>query len=61
MTLSLKSFNKHIESRHFKMDSVWTAIRLMTPACYLVPQVPQIWIGQHSIEIYVSALEHLRS
>ena len=35
MILTLKSFNQHIEYQHFKMDSVWTAIRLMTPSCYM--------------------------
>ena len=35
MILNLKSFNQHIEYQHFKMDSVWTAIRLMTPNCYM--------------------------
>ena len=35
MILNLKSFNQHIEYQHFKMDSVWTAIRLMTPSCYM--------------------------
>jgi len=35
MILNLKSFNQHIEYLHFKMDSVWTAIRLMTPSCYM--------------------------
>lgn len=35
MILNLKSFNKHVTYHHFKMDSVWTAIRLMTPNCYM--------------------------
>ena len=35
MILNLKSFNQHVEYQHFKMDSVWTAIRLMTPNCYM--------------------------
>jgi len=35
MVLNLKSFNQHIEYQHFKMDSLWTAIRLMTPSCYM--------------------------
>lgn len=33
--LNLKKLNKHVEYLHFKMDSVWTAIRLMTPNCYM--------------------------
>ena len=35
MILNLKSFNQHVEYQHFKMDSVWTAIRLMAPNCYM--------------------------
>lgn len=30
MILNLKNFNQHVEYQHFKMDTVWTAIRLMT-------------------------------
>ena len=35
MILNLKSLNQHVEYQHFKMDSVWTAIRLMTTNCYM--------------------------
>ncbi len=35
MILNLKNFNQHVEYQHFKMDTVWTAIRLMTPNCYM--------------------------
>lgn len=35
MIFNLKSFNKHLTYYHFKMDSVWTAIRLLTPNCYM--------------------------
>ena len=35
MILNLKRFNQHVEYQHFKMDSVWTAIRLITPNCYM--------------------------
>ena len=35
MILNLKCFNQHVEYQHFKMDSVWTAIRLITPNCYM--------------------------
>ena len=35
MILNLNSFNQHIEYQYFKMDLVWTAIRLMTPSCYM--------------------------
>ena len=35
MILNLTSFNQHVDYQHFKMDSVWTAIRLMTPNCHM--------------------------
>jgi len=35
MILNWKRFNQHVEYRHFKMDSVWTAIRLITPNSYM--------------------------
>ena len=35
LILNLKSLNKHVLYRHFKMDSIWTAIRLMTPNCFM--------------------------
>jgi len=35
MILNLKRFNQHVEYQHFKTDSVWTAIRLITPNCYM--------------------------
>lgn len=35
MILNLKHFNKHLEYHHFKMDTVWTAINLMKPGCFM--------------------------
>ena len=35
MILNLKGLNSHIEYHHFKMDSLWSAARLMTPQCYM--------------------------
>lgn len=35
MILNLKKFNKNLEYHHFKMDTVWTAINLMKPECYM--------------------------
>ena len=35
LILNLKDFNKHVIYCHFKMDSIWTAINLMTPHCYM--------------------------
>ena len=35
MILNLKSLNKFVTYHHFKMDTIWTAIRLMTPGCYM--------------------------
>ena len=34
MILNLKSLNQSVESRHFKMDALKDAIRLMKPGCY---------------------------
>jgi hypothetical protein len=33
--LNLKSLNQHVTYHHFKMDSIWSAIRLMKPNCYM--------------------------
>ena len=35
MILNLKGLNRHIEYHHFKMDTLWSAVRLMTPQCYM--------------------------
>ena len=35
MILNLKNLNRHVQYQHFKMYSVWTAIRLMTTNCYM--------------------------
>ena len=35
MILNLKSLNQSITYYHFKMDNVWSAIRLMNPGCYM--------------------------
>ena len=35
MILNLKSFNTHVTNHHFKMDNIWTAIRMMKPGCYM--------------------------
>ena len=35
MILNLKGLNKHIEKHHFKMDTLWSAVRLMTPNCFM--------------------------
>ena len=36
MILNLKSFNTNVTHYHFKMDNIWSAIRLMKPGCYMV-------------------------
>ena len=36
MILNPKSFNTHVINHHFKMDNIWTAIRMMKPGCYMV-------------------------
>ena len=33
--LNLKGLNKHIEKHHFKMATRWSAVRLMTPNCFM--------------------------
>ena len=35
MILNLKSLNQYVTYYHFKMDSIWTAVRMMTPGCYM--------------------------
>ena len=35
MLLNLKSFNANVTHHHFKMDNIWSAIRLMKPGCYM--------------------------
>ena len=35
MILNLKNLNTHVEYNHFKMDTLESAIRFMTPGCYM--------------------------
>ena len=35
LILNLKGLNQHLEKHHFKMDTVWSAVRLMTPNCFM--------------------------
>ena len=35
MILNLNELSKHIEKHHFKMDTLWSAVRLMTPNCFM--------------------------
>ena len=35
MISNLKGLNKHIEKHHFKMDTLWSAVRLMTPNYFM--------------------------
>ena len=35
MILNLKGLNKHITKHHFKMDTLWSAVRLMTSHCFM--------------------------
>ena len=35
LILNLKGLNQHIEKHHFKMDTLWSAVRLMTPNCFM--------------------------
>lgn len=36
--LNLKSLNKYVTYHHLKMDSIWTAVQMMAPGCY-VPSI----------------------
>ena len=35
LILNLKRFNDNVEKQHFKMDSLWSAVRLMKPNCFM--------------------------
>ena len=35
MILNLKCFNGNVTHYHFKMENIWSAIRLMKPGCYM--------------------------
>lgn len=35
MILNLKLLNEHVQYIHFKMESLYSAIRLITPGCYM--------------------------
>ena len=41
MILNLKGLNKQIEKHHFKIDTFWSAARLMTPNCLMAPIDPK--------------------
>ena len=35
LILNLKGLNEHVVYRHFKMESIWNAMQLMKPGCYM--------------------------
>ena len=35
MILNLKSLNQYVSYHHFRMDTIWTAVHMMTPGCYM--------------------------
>ena len=35
MILNLKCLNQSVTYQHFKMDTIWTAIRMMRPGCFM--------------------------
>ena len=37
MILYLKSMNRYEVYHHFKMDTIWTAVTMMTPGCFMHP------------------------
>ena len=43
------SVNKYVKFRHFKMDTIWTVIQMMTPGCYMASI--DLKDGDHSVHI----------
>ena len=35
MILNVKSLDQYVEYHHFKLDTIWTAVHMMTPGCYM--------------------------
>ena len=35
MILNLKTLNRYVEYNHFKMETIWTAVSMMKPGCYM--------------------------
>ena len=35
MILNLKALNQYVEYNHFKMETIWTAVSMMKPGCYM--------------------------
>jgi hypothetical protein len=35
MILNLKSLNRFVKYHHFKMDTIWSAVRMVRPSCYM--------------------------
>ena len=35
MILNLKTLNQYVEYNHFKMETIWTAVSMMKPGCYM--------------------------
>ena len=35
MILNLKSLNQYVEYHHFKLDTIWMAVHMMTPGCFM--------------------------
>ena len=35
MILNLKALNQYVEYNHFKMETIWIAVSMMKPGCYM--------------------------
>ena len=68
--LNLKTFNEFVESHHFKMDTLESAIRIITPDCYVASidlkdayytvaiaeeHLPQVFVWWETVSIYILA------
>ena len=58
MILNLKSSNEHVEYHHFKIDTLQSAIRLMTPNCYMASV--DLRDAYYSVPIHIDDQKYLR-
>ena len=58
LILNLKSLNEHVEYHHFKMDTLQSAIRLMTPNCYMASA--DLRDAYYSVPIHIDDQKYLR-
>ena len=58
LILNLKNLNEHVEYHHFKMDTLQSAIRLMTPNCYMASV--DLRDAYYSVPIQIEDQKYLR-